>query len=323
MRQPELSIVIATLDEYETIRNAIRQLRTERVKNKLEVVFVVRNAADFRLKEADLEGFHSFCIVELSDIRRTGQARAAGVMQAKALLVAFVEEHTVPDANWAEALIEAHRKPCAAVGPVMINANPETMVSWAELFLSFGPWVAPAPGGLVGSLPWHNTSYKTDMLHAYGGLLADVLETEAWVQWDLKGKGYQLYLEPAARTYHLNISRLSSYMKSNFSSGRLFGALRASYGRWSIFRRIGYMCGFLFIAVVRLPRVLRFIFRTGNAHLLPRILPPLLLGLILHSAGEGVGYTLGPGNEAEKRCDVELRRRCHLARTDKEARICN
>lgn len=66
----------------------------------------------------------------------TAEARAAGIRQANAPVVAFVEDHSYPDPDWAERLIEAHRKLWAAVGPVMmVNANPATMISW-PIFLS-------------------------------------------------------------------------------------------------------------------------------------------------------------------------------------------
>lgn len=323
-RPPELSVIIAALDRYQTIRNAVQQLKAARIKDRIEILFVVRDASFFSLDEADLHGFHSYHLIELPDLRSSGQARAVAIMQAGAPLVAFVEEHTVPEPDWAEALVEAHKKPCAATAPVLINANPNTMISWAEIFLDFGPWVAPAPGGFVNGLPWHNTSYKKAILESYGSSLADVLEAEIWVQWDLLAKGQQLYLEPQAKTHHLNHSRLSSYIGSSFYGGRLFGGKRAKYGQWSLFRRVLYAGGAFLIPLVRLPRILKLISRSGRQHqLIPNVLPALLLGLFVHAAGEGVGYAVGPGRSAEKRCDYELKRRCFLTSTDPEARICD
>ncbi len=323
-RPPELSVIIAALDRYETIRNAIHQLKAARIKDRIEILFVVRDASFFNLEETDLHGFHSFRLIELTDLRSSGQARAAAVMQAGAPVVAFVEEHTIPEPGWAEALVESHKKPCAATAPVLINANPETMISWAEIFLDFGPWVAPAPGGFVNGLPWHNTSYKKPILESYGASLADVLEAEIWVQWDLLASGQQLYLEPQSKMHHLNHSRLAPYIGSCFYGGWLFGGKRAKYGQWSMFRRFAYTGGAFLIPAIRLPRILKLIFRSGRQHqLLPMVLPALLIGLIVHAAGEGVGYALGPGRSAEKRCDYELRRRCFLTHTDSEARICD
>jgi hypothetical protein len=49
-------------------------------------------------------------------------------------------------------------------------------LSWADIFLSFGSWVAPLDGGEMTRLPWHNTSYRRDLLLACGDRLAYVLD---------------------------------------------------------------------------------------------------------------------------------------------------
>jgi Glycosyl transferase family 2 len=322
--QPELSIVIAALGPYETVRDAIKQLERAKVKDRLEILFVVRNASFFDLEKSDLQCFHSFHLIELPELRTSGQARAAGIAKARSSLIAFVEEHTVPEPDWAEAMIEAHKKPCAATAPVLINANPGTMISWAEFFLDFGPYIAPASGGFVNGLPWHNTSYKKKILESYGTWLADVMEAEVWIHWDLLAKGHQLYLEPKAKTKHLNQSQLVPYIGSCFYGGWLFGGKRAKYWKWSALRRLFYAGGAIFIPFVRFPRILKLIFRSGRNHeLIPKIIPYLFLGLLVHAVGEGVGYALGPRSSAEKRCDYELKRRCFLTRTDPDARTCN
>ena len=324
VQPPELSIIIAALGPYDTVRKAVKQLKMTGIQEKLEVLFVVRSASYFGLDESELHGFHSFRLIELPDLRTSGQARAVAVMQSAALVVAFVEEHTIPEPDWADALIEAHKRPCAAVGAVLFNANPQSMISWAELFVDFGPYVAPVPGGFVDNLPWHNTSYKKTVLENYGASLADMMEAEILIHWDLIAKKQQLYLEPKARTNHLNHSRLSSYIGSCFYGGWLFGAKRARYWKWSILRRALYAAGALLIPLVRLPRTWKLIRQNGRQpHLLPGVLPAVVIGLLAHAAGEGVGYAFGPGRSAEKRCDYELKRRCFLNPAEPEARNCS
>jgi len=56
---------------------------------------------------------------------------------------------------------------------------------------------------------------------------------------------------------------------------------------------------------------------------MPQVLPLLWIGLTAHALGEGIGYALGRGKSREKRCDLELRRRCYLSAHDEEAKICN
>ena len=92
--------------------------------------------------------------------------------EASAPIVVFTEDHCFPEPEWAAALLARHAEPWAAVGPVLRNANPETTVSWADLLIAYGPWLAPGVAGPKDHLPGHNSSYKTSVLREYGDRLA-------------------------------------------------------------------------------------------------------------------------------------------------------
>jgi hypothetical protein len=168
--------------------------------------------------------------------------------------------------------------------------------------------VAPVPGGDVMRLPWHNTSYKRDLLLAFGDRLAEVLEVESVLQEELRARGHRLYLDTAIYTEHVNFSRLRPFVEEYYVSGRLFGARRAQAQRWSVARRAVYAVGSPLIPVKRLPEVVRQLRRVGRGALLPRIVPALVVGLAAHSLGEMVGYVLGAGNAGEQKSAREFDR---------------
>ncbi len=231
----------------------------------------------------------------------------------RAPVVAYVEEHVYPEQGWAEALIKAHRKPWAAVVAVISNADPGSMISWASLFTDFGPWVEQPIAIKAPGLAPHQTSYKRSVLLEYGTELGAMLEVETILHWNLISKGYRLYLEPAAKVKHLNPSLLSSYLGAEFHGGRLFGAARARYGRWSLWRRLLYFGGIPLIPIIPLRRILNEIRRTTlKSSLLPSILPSLIMGLISHSLGEITGYAFGVGNAPQRRLTIELERSRHI-----------
>jgi hypothetical protein len=318
---PAMSVVLVTPDDYETIRKTVHHLREQTIRERLEIVIVAPAVHDLGLAVADFEDFRRFHVIEFGTIRSTGAAIAAGVAQASAPIVAYAEEHSYPEPGWAAALIEAHRNPWAGVGAVLANANPECLTSWANFFLDFGPWMAPAAGGQTDRLPWHHTSYKRSLLVGYGQRLAGMLETEGILHADLRTQGYRLYLEPAAKARHVNLSRLSSFVRGEFHGGRLFGAARARHGRWSALRRLLYAGGSPFVPLLRAPRVLRDIHRAGRQReLVPRVLPLLMIGLIAHSIGEAAGYVLSAGMAAQRRCSFELNRYRHVAPGDRQRR---
>jgi len=266
--------------------------------------------------ESEVKDFLRYCIVEVGPINSTAKARAAGVRQASAPIVAFVEDHSYPAPGWAEALIEAHRQPWAAVGPVLCNANPESLTSWTNLLMEYGPWVNPREAKVMDHLPGHNGTYKRSHLLEYGPELEAMLETESILHWDLRAKGYQLYLEAKAKTNHLNFSSIFSSIFLRFYAGRLFASTRGRHWPW--FRRFFYFISSPLIPLVRLLRIIRELMRPGRPRqLLPRILPTLVIGLILDGAGEMMGYIFGGGSAMEKLSDMEFRRDRFLNHSDR------
>jgi glycosyltransferase involved in cell wall biosynthesis len=308
---PEISVVIVTPDDYETIRKTIRYLHAQTVRDRLELIIVAPSAETFEIEDSELKDFFQSRVVGVGKIMSIASANVAGLRQAGAPVVAFVEEHSYPDPGWAEALIKAHQQPWAAVGPVMRNANPGRLTSWADFLISYGRWLDPTPAGVIDHLPGHNSSYKRTILLDYGSALEEMLEAESVLHWDLGAKGYRLYLEPAARISHLNFERLSSWISAQFYSGRLFTITRTKH--WSLLRQLLYMGGTPLIPGVRLWRTLRHLRRSENqGNLLPRILPTLIIGLVASAAGEMIGHLLGAGNVQERLRDLESHRSRHL-----------
>ncbi len=321
LRSPEMSVILVTPDTYENIREVMNLLREQTVRDSLEIVIVAPSIEMLNLDNSVLSGFSHVQLVEVGAFSTTGEAIAEGIRKANAPVVAFCEEHSYPDPGWAEALIDAHRKPWAAVGCVLTNANPESLISWASIYLDFGPCVDPAEGGEVKFLAPHHVSYKRDILLNYGSDLPSMYEIESILCADLLAKGHKLYLEPRSKRHHVNISRLGSYISAQFIGGRIFGAVRAKQFRWSTFRRILYIGGFPMIPILRLWRTMKYISRTGRKNeLMPQIIVALIIGLLSSAAGEVLGYAFGPGLAQERRITFEVNRSEHLVKQDIKAK---
>lgn len=318
---PEMSVVVVSLDSYERIRQTMAALRVQTARRRLEIVIVAPSKQGLNLDEANLQEFLSFQVVEVGPIRSTGGAIAAGFQKAEAPVVAYAEEHSYPFPTWAEALLLAHKKPWGAVGPAIVNANPNTFISWANLFADFGASVEPAVAGVTSHLAWHHTSYKRALLSGYETeQLQNLLETEGFLHQALQNRGYQLYLEPAAKSNHVNVSSIVSLVRCEFVGGRLFGAARVRHNKWSMARRLLYILGSPLIPILRLRRTLQEIRRAGQfSRLFPRILPSLLTALVVHCLGEICGYALGAGDAAWQRVPCELNRYAFLTESEKKA----
>ena len=304
---PEMSVIIITPDCFATIRRTIEHLRAQSVRDQLEVVIVAPSAENLEIDEQALAPFCGSQVVEVGGLGSVGEANAAGVRRARAPIVAFVEEHSYPEPGWAEALLEAHLQPWAAVGPTVGNANQDSIVACADYLIAYGPWMDPSSGGIRDLLPGHNSSYKRELLLDFGLDLERMLESETILHLDLRNKGHQLLLEPKARISHLNYESFSVWIRAQYLSGRAFAAGRAEH--WPIPRRLLYACGGPLIPLVRLRRILGQI--RGARQPLPRlatVLPTLLLGLAVSASGEMIGYCWGAGDAVQRRWELEFHR---------------
>ena len=313
-----MSVVVVTPDRYATVRKTIKHLRTQKTSGSLELVLVAPSAGGLDLDESEVRDFLRHKIVEVGPVSSTARARAAGVRVSSAPVVAFVEDHSYPAPGWAEALVKRHQEHWAAVGPVIANANPHSITSWANLLIEYAPWLEPTEGGERDHLPGHNATYKREILLEYGDRLEEMLDAESILHWDLRAKGHRLFLEPKARTFHQNFSAPASCLSLRFNGGRLFASARAR--GWTKWRRALYTLGAPIIPAVRVVRIARELCGPGRPRrLLPRVLPALAVGLVCDGVGEMVGYALGPGGAMAKLSDMEFHRERYLARHDRRA----
>jgi predicted dehydrogenase len=317
---PKLSVILATPDDYRTIRATVRHLNRQTVAGDIELVIIAPFANTLDAVGAELAPFKRHQVVEVGTMRSVAWANAIGVARATAPIVAFAEDHCFPHPTWAQALLAAHEKPVSAVGPVVRNGNPGTMTSWADFLIAYGEWSDPHPAGPAQHLPGHNSSYKRDVLLDYGERLEPALEAESVLHWELRDAGHELHIEPEAKIDHLNFALLSVWIPTQFYCGWQFGATRAS--GWPWWKRLAWVGGAGLIPAVRLMRVVKAALapgRTQQRAILPRVMPTLVLGLVLDGLGQAVGYAIGLGNVTAKLAGLEFHRVKYLTPRDQAA----
>jgi hypothetical protein len=298
---PQLSVILVT-DQYRTIRPVVARLRAQAARARLEIVLVVPAGHTLEPEPGALEGFGGVRCVEVPSIVPLSTARVAGIHAATAPVVVIGETHSFPLTGWAEALIEAHAGPWAVVVPAFVNANPESALSWAAFIRDYGLWVEGLPAGPLGTVPAYNTAMKRDVLLTLDGRLEDLISHgEALIE-SLRAAGHRACFHPAAAIEHANVSRLWAWIAQRFVTGRVLGASRAR--RWSLTRRLLYLCGAPLIPAVivgRLSASVRQVLRTRRPP--AGTLAALALGAVVSAAGETVSYLLGGGTDQVRRAD--------------------
>lgn len=318
-----LSVVLVTPDTYQTIRKTVHHLRAQTAAKRIEVIIAAPDSKNLNIDQSEMSGFGGWRVVEVGPIRTFVAAKIRAINAAAAPVIVEGEDHSFPEPGWAEALIAAHEKGYAVVGPAVRNANPRTLLSWANYLMHFGAWSETvAQSGPVEQIAWHNGSYRADVLRSLGDTLPPLLAVESHLQQELRQQGHEIYLTADAVTNHLNVSRWMPALRASFWGGRLYGASRATRATWPLGKRLVYFFGAPLIPLMRLPRLFTLMERCGlSKKLLPGILGPLLPLLALHAAGEAAGYALGSGKSEEKYSFFEMRRIDLLCSEDRKANL--
>ena len=313
MSAASLSVVLVTLDNYSRLRKTMAHLAHQTARHSIELILVSPSKLT-DVPPSGLACFSRVVFVETGPFPDTGHARAAGARACTAPIIAFGEDHCFPEPDWAAHLIEVYSGPWAAVSPAMSNANPGA-VSDVDFLLNFGHSAWPLPEGAAQITPWHNTSYRRELLHGYGDRLPHMLEAEIRIHDDLHRRGLRMFMAGQMRVHHVNLSRSSSFLACQFFGGRLYGAARAESGGWNLGRRLFYTAMLPLIPFRRLPEVLGNAKRTETELTLAFWLA-CAGGLLASALGEVSGYILGQGDMGRRRITYEFERQRHIKPSD-------
>jgi hypothetical protein len=314
-----MSVVLVTPGRYDRVRKTMAHLHAQTRRGQMEILLVCPSLQALEPCDDGWQDFFAVRCIEVGAIRSTGEVRAAGALQARAEVVAFAEDHCFPEPGWAEALLDAHCDSWGGVGATLTNANSGSLLSWADLFLNFGPCVMRESGGTSHFIPWHNSSYPKAALSDYGDKLARMLEVEGILHMDQERRGRKLFLCAAAMTSHVNISRFDSFLSGQFWGSRMFWAALIRSQGWRPWKRLALALGSPALGMARMVRALREMHRTRNLkRLFPAVLPVLCAGVIAICFGALSAALFGPGNAVSHRVSVEFYRDRHLREEDRD-----
>jgi hypothetical protein len=314
--QPLISVVLVMQERPRSIVRTLRHLRAQTIAGQIELILVGPDAASFDgLQPGDTAGFavvRTACAGRIDDVDKSS---AHGIRAASCDVIALIEDHAYPEPRWAAAMLEAHAEgDWAAVGSVVLNANPDTACSWSNQLLAYGEWTQPVKTGVTGSVSRHNISFKRDALLFYMEALEKYLGRGGSLLGHLKKRGYRFYIAPDARIRHANPSRFGSSVVLRFCGGRLGAATRAK--SWPIAKRLVYGLAAPLIPVVRGKRIIPKLLAEPNRAYALRVMPMLLLALLLDGMGQMIGFLFGPGRTEPLLAAFEYNRMRHMTAAD-------
>jgi GT2 family glycosyltransferase len=286
---PEISVVIASYNARETIGGALAALAASKTDVPFEVV-VVDSSSD---GTAELVGAEFPAVTLVRSERRLfpGDARNVGVRRATARILAFTDADCVVAPDWIEELARAHGRGIAAVGGGIVNANPETAVSWANYFCEFVAWL---PGGASRPLPDAPTaclSVTRETFERFGPFVEGTLCSDSAFCRRLVRAGLPPQFVAAVRVGHVNVTDVRPYLGRKWRHGLAFARMRFSEGEMG---RVSCLARVMAAPAVPFVLFARTVSATWRARQfrreLVRAAPLVFLGQTAWALGEASSY---------------------------------
>lgn len=303
---PEISVAVVVGERRAFAAELLATLFAQGLGERLEVLLIDVAPNSAPLAGSDHPGVRRFVLPAETVF---AAARTRAVEQARAPVIAFLEEHTLALRGWAQGLLDAYRDaPWAGVGAEAYNANPGVGSSDVIGLMSYGRWYPPQRAGETNFLPGHNASYRVDLLRAYGAELETLLGCDVALQERLRRDGHRLAMTPAARFAHRHEGRFSTIAQGLFHWYRGYGPLRARLFGWGWPRRLTYVAAVPLIPLYFLLRHGRYLAREGKLerNLLWRGIPGIYFVQLCGALGQAVGLLFGPGDAAARFTRYEL-----------------
>jgi glycosyltransferase involved in cell wall biosynthesis len=139
--RPDVSVVVASFNERDAIERCLASLERQETSRSFEVI-VIDSSIDGT--DAVARRFPFVRVFHFPERKYCGDARNEGLALARADVIAFLDADCFVENDWIEAIFRAHQSPYLAVGGVIENGAPESLLAWAYYFCEFNLWL-PRP----------------------------------------------------------------------------------------------------------------------------------------------------------------------------------
>lgn len=258
---------------------------------------VVPHDDSLRDAEALQARFPSVRFIRHSGVRTPAELRAAGAAAVAGDVLALLESHCRPAADWCQRILSAHGgMPHAAIGgPIekgpLSDGGTDTALNWSVYLADYSRYMLPRPEGPADGLSDCNVSYKRSVLEALRGHWTTEFH-ENVVNGALRAAGGTLWFDPALAVFEQRSLTVGAALRDRFTFGRLFGSSRAAGAGW--LKRLAMAVAALFMPPLLVARVAGNVRGRGrHGDQLVRCLPALAMISAAWLAGESVGYLTG------------------------------
>ncbi len=286
--------------QRERAEESLRHILAQTALARLEIVVVDLNPSEEsfagsehpKVRYVQKPHLHYFCAAQIELVR-----------QARAPIIAFIEDHSYAEPQWAEEVLKAFANARVAAVNYTFTTPPgrATLLHRSILLAEYGPWMAPHPGGRIRTSASTNIAYSRKVLLDAIANDEGIFEAEFLIHRRILKSGYEIHLAPRATVAHQSWLTLKDACNANCSHRRVFASRRALVGNWGRGRRIAWavaMASMPMFQILRLAMSLRRRPALWGTFLIA--LPTLLIIYGGSSTQEAAGYLFGAGNSRDE-----------------------
>jgi len=232
----------------------------------------------------------------LAGRRTPAELRSLAAARASGRIVAFLEDHCMPDADWCARIVAAHAGSHAVIGGAVEKGfapgrSTDGALDWAVYLADYSRYMNPLPEGPAHGLTDCNVTYKRAVLQD----IADAWSAEFHenvVHDRLRAAGHTLWFDPRIIVREYRPLTMRDVLRDRYAFGRLFASTRVAGA--PLVRRLVLAAASLLMPPVLTLRAIRNLSSRGrHREQIVRCTPALLFVTSVWMFGELIGYLTG------------------------------
>lgn len=252
------SVVVPSYRSAGTIAGCLSALRAQVDAPPFEVI-VVDSSPD-ETAAIVRRDFPEVRLIVREEQTDPATGRNLGAAAARGAILCFIDSDCLAAPDWLARLAARIGEGHSAVGGAIVNANPETLVSWAGYCCEFREFLPGGPARAAQNLTIGNSAYRRADFVALGGFPAGYFPQEDQVfHKKMRAHGMSILLDPAITVAHHHRSERGPFLSHQRQIGRANArVLRLIGGQGSRLARDRRLAALLMPALVpyRLARTL-------------------------------------------------------------------
>jgi len=293
----ELSVVVPSVNGLGDLVGCIAALEAQS-DVRPEILVVDRLGEEVRAEVA--RRFPNAKVIPVPRDTTIPRMREIAFAAATGDAVAVIEDHVIVPRGWARALLDARRETGAVVGGSIDNAARSSVVDWAAFLCEYSHCITPLPSGPTSALPGNNVIYDRALLQRYRDTIA-AGKWENHLHDAMHRDGVPMVLRPEIGVGHKKHYTVGEYLSQRFLYARSYAGERVK--GMPLAKRLSYgAAAFALPPLLMYRTVTRVLAKRRYRMQLLLSIPLLVLFIASWTAGEIVGYWMGPADSLSRVC---------------------